>query len=676
MDVQNGQMKIYKNGSLITTYNTSIVPNYASIQYFRIAKSHTSYQGHFLLNDFRLYDHCLSLKEVKELSKGLILHYPLSDTYLQPTVNLITTEDGLSNTCFNGATRKYNYGISTDMYKVVTTFDGKKGTKVYMGTSGNNCYPYVYISNMYTSNGTNAPEYKTLSFDYYTTISTSISPYKLGNGNGTATYIVKNKNGIQTGTGTNSVVIPVISNAWNHIEITFHGTTDADAQWGYIQNQPTHISDTSNFWFFANMQLETKDHATPYAGVNGIRNENIIYDCSGYQNNGIVNDITYSIDTPKYSFSSQFTSSNNSYIKVNNNNWMAQYTKEMTINLWAYADNWSNQVKLFSCTESGGFNTESGNSGYIRFPIYVCTNQEQTSYAYKYDSKQIKNSDLSSGWHMFTFIYEAATGTKTYIDGQLHHIYNNVSYGIRFNINARLFLGCQASGVNPSSPYFNGKQSDFRIYYTVLSEDDIKQLYSIRASGDRDSNFYSSGKFIEEEQKSITKQGITKSLLYEIGLPVRYIKDTITGSSANSYNHWCEIQIFNILDQNIALHKDVTFTKDSTSSTYSNSVVTDGTINSSYFPSGWGNTTSAIIDLGQTQNVTKIKIWHYYPDGRTYHNNITQVSIDGENWTTVYSTLISGEKAQTVNGNEILLSPDKIFYTRDNYLYTNSFIEN
>lgn len=42
------------------------------------------------INDVRIYDHCLSPKEVKEISKGLVLHYPLNDAYLEETSNLFT----------------------------------------------------------------------------------------------------------------------------------------------------------------------------------------------------------------------------------------------------------------------------------------------------------------------------------------------------------------------------------------------------------------------------------------------------------------------------------------------------------------------------------------------------------------------------------------------------------
>lgn len=490
---KSGKAHLYQNGVLVKTVDVPFTPKTSAVQVANVGKSReNTYQSNCLMNDFRIYNHALSKMEIKQLSQGLVLHYKLSDSYIESTTNLITTEDCLSSTCYNGSTSKYGYGTTTDMYKTVTVYDGRKGTKVYMGTNGNNCYPYVYINNMYTSNGTNSPEYKTLSFDYYTTVSTSISPYKLGSGSGTATYKVSNSNGIKTGMGTNSVVIPVIPNEWNHVEITFHGTTDADSQWGYIQNQPAHVSNTSNFWFFSNMQLETKDHATGYAGVGCSRTSTTVYDNSGFCNNGTTSGtLSISNDTPLYSSSTVFNGTD-SYVKVDDNTWMVKGMSAMTINLWAKASTtWpTNGGRLLSCTESGGFNLEAGNSGYWRFPIYVYTNEAQTSSAYKYDSNEIKISDLvPNAWNMITLVYDT-TGTKTYLNGQLHHTYTNTSYGINFNTNARLFLGCEASGANPSSPYFNGMESDFRLYTTVLSDEDIKQLYRDKGYVDNNGNVY------------------------------------------------------------------------------------------------------------------------------------------------------------------------------------------
>jgi len=129
----------------------------------------------------------------------------------------------------------------------------------------------------------------------------------------------------------------------------------------------------------------------------------------------------------------------------------------MTISLWAKASSWpTNGGRLFSCTETGGFNSEGGNSGYWRFPVHVYTNEGQTSTAYKYDGNEIQISALPTDeWVMLTWVYDT-TGTRTYINGELHHTYTNTSYGIHFNTNARLFLGCEANTANPYTPYFNG----------------------------------------------------------------------------------------------------------------------------------------------------------------------------------------------------------------------------
>lgn len=219
-------------------------------------------------------------------------------------------------------------------------------------------------------------------------------------------------------------------------------------------------------------------------------NNRAIFDQSGYCHNAMNYNITYSSDTPKYNVSSVFNGSN-SYVKVNDNYWMADGMHEMTINLWAKATTWpTNGGRLLSCTESGGFNLEAGNTGYWKFPICVYTNEGKTSYTYKYDSNEIKIADLiPNEWNMITLVYDK-TGTKTYLNGVLNHTYTNTSYGIKFNTNARLFLGCEAATANPSTPYFNGKESDFRIYATALSEKDVKSLYNNNAYIDSDGKIY------------------------------------------------------------------------------------------------------------------------------------------------------------------------------------------
>lgn len=166
----------------------------------------------------------------------------------------------------------------------------------------------------------------------------------------------------------------------------------------------------------------------------------------------------------------------------------------------------------------------------------------------------------------------------------------------------------------------------------------------------------------------INKTGIVEMGNYhEYGMPIRYIRDSITGSSANSNNHWCEFEVINSVGENVALGRDVKFN----GTIYSNSVVTDGRINSSYAPSGIGGTVTLEFDLGYVDVIDKIKIWHYYPDGRTYYNNITEVSVDGVNWYTVYK----GQKPETVNGNEIFLSPMYGSIHESGRAYFNEFIE-
>lgn len=84
-------IRLYVNGSLDGEFERSdmkIVPD--NIQIYRWSLPTTSYSFNGCLNDVRIYDNVLSPREIKEISKGKILHYTLSDSY------------NLSNIIYNG----------------------------------------------------------------------------------------------------------------------------------------------------------------------------------------------------------------------------------------------------------------------------------------------------------------------------------------------------------------------------------------------------------------------------------------------------------------------------------------------------------------------------------------------------------------------------------------------
>ena len=485
----NGVCTLYKNGEYIgqLTGQAAFVSDASNTCIGRetYAGGYFGFNGR--INDVRIYDHALSAKEVKEISQGLILHYKLDNPYMEGTTNLITTEDCLSSTCYNGATNKYGYGTSTDMYKTVGEFNGKKCTKLYMGTNGNSCYPYIYINNMYTSDGSNQPEYKTLSFDYYTTISTSISPYKLGSGNGTATYIVKNSS-IKTGTGTNAVVIPVEQNTWNHIEITFHGTTPANAEWGYIQNQPAHTSSTTNYWLFANMQLESKDHATGYAGVGGSRVEGAVKDSSGYENDGIIGgSLSISTDSARYNCSTKFIKGASRIQAIN-----PSFITTGTASIWVKIESIGSSGWLPCTGQSGSYYFLATSAGTGNF---YNDNVGSGTIKYYCDGVQVTApTNLKTGWHHIAITgINLSTWTVMYIN----------SYG-----------GQSATTWNSTCYY-----SDFRLYNTILSADDVKALYQIPTSIDNLGNLHT----FEVEENEDRNISVLKNGIVSAPLPMEYM---------------------------------------------------------------------------------------------------------------------------------------------------------
>lgn len=137
---------------------------------------------------------------------------------------------------------------------------------------------------------------------------------------------------------------------------------------------------------------------------------------------------------------------------------------------------------------------------------------------------------------------------------------------------------------------------------------------------------------------------------------VRYIRETLNGSSASTQSHWVEVQAYRA-GTNVALGS--TATMSTTGATAGNpTVVTDGglTAGSNYSAPGLCTLT---VDLGVAQPVESVTTWHYYTDGRTYNGVRLQVSADGVTWTTVFDEALGDAPyAETSAGRTVTLGTD------------------
>ena len=123
-DAKNKKLAAYVNGELVKEL-TSTLTSYNNIS----STINLVYDGSWNINDFRFYDHCLSPKEVKEIAKGLVLHYPLNDAYVEETSNLGNTSSSYSN-------------MTDGREFAATSWGGDAGTVTYYKSGGYNNLPY------------------------------------------------------------------------------------------------------------------------------------------------------------------------------------------------------------------------------------------------------------------------------------------------------------------------------------------------------------------------------------------------------------------------------------------------------------------------------------------------------------------------------------------------------
>ena len=450
-------LKIYINGVLNNTTATTLNIGYAGT--FNIGGwSGANYPFNGRLNDVRVYNHCLSPMEIKELAKGLVLHYPLNrqgwgqENILKNTGNNIfstsTIGSWTNGDIYAGSGGNGTFSITLDNTVPV----GKYSWNILNNTTGNRDFqqhniPYV--------------EGKKYTMSWY------------AKGSGTCLARSWNDNA-----GTEAVRSTyTLTDNWKYYTWTFTATA---AMGTGVCTWHLGCTGTSSI-NMCGMKLEEGEKATSWCpnisdtlattiNLNGITE----YDCSGFCNNGIrTGTFTWTSDTPKYSVSQYFTDYTR-YITTPLNGWTPI---TLTVSCWIKSSNKSPRGNWHIPLSLDGQKAEIsiGTSGKARIGFTI----GGTRYVYDWG-----NDILNGTWHLITNVFDGSS-MKMYIDGIL---VNSSSVSGTLQSMNNLYVG-RFNGVDT---YGNTQlyESDVRVYATALSASDILSLYQNSAYIDSSDNVY------------------------------------------------------------------------------------------------------------------------------------------------------------------------------------------
>lgn len=433
------------------------------------------------LQDYRIYDNCLSPRQVKEISQGLICHYPLGE---------VDGKIGGRNLIKNGkgnvkAGFFKNFPTVTDEYGEFTL----KSKKTYKGIILDG---FVYKCRDYP-----VGEKYTWSYDIMYTawnFPTGSNRGELWMGQ---RYVNAPSGETATGAwrGVTQHNLPVVGqngcelNKWYHVKQTVTIPQQASPNVGqqgiisfYNSNANVEASFTARI---KNVKLEKSSTATPWTPApedDASFYDNVIYDTSGYCNNGSVTDSTcptWSSDTPRYKGSYVFNG-NKQVIDTPN----VFHQEDITISFWFKRLKDTN-TRQFLFTIWEGFSCELTADDIPLFRI-------ATDVSHAVDALSDKKITVNDGWTHFCGVYKNGEYSKIYINGQLKKSVSSASK-IYWNIHSS-----KIGIYNSLNTYYNGQISDVRIYATALSDSDILELYQSSASVDNNGNLMLAGEVIEE----------------------------------------------------------------------------------------------------------------------------------------------------------------------------------
>ena len=428
-----GEMKVYKDGILLTGRNGCFRVVRAMNVLTICSSLDLKLNGN--LQDLRIYDHCLSDKEIYDLSKALVLKYDF-DNVEEPTVNLST-----SNTFqFDGTLPPLTLqGVLCSVDSSVL-FEGKKTLKITYSTSTGRLYlPTIPI---YTN------DYLTFSAWVFSDIYRSF------------VFTVEYNGGSYSWTSPMIASQPHYGKGWQRMFVTIDKSSSDTTGFMFIYNT------TSSPLYVCDIQIEKKDHATPF--VNGTRNNVVVRDKSDYGNDSLpltVSTTPAFIDDCKIGkLSTEFDKGVSDAIRLPNLGNKDKYS----ISFWCKHETSSEMpIGVFQHTRMYWYGVNSWKyfHGGVDGEFYYSGGKDLNYWQHRvvtYDGTKVE-----------IFIDGVSCGTKTTSgSAQL----DNFCIGNSYNADLSSIFK------------YNGFVDDLRIYATALSADDIKEIYQSRANLDDKGN--------------------------------------------------------------------------------------------------------------------------------------------------------------------------------------------
>lgn len=459
IDTINGNINFYINGNYIDTIiiSASDLPVILADREILIGQWSWNYiTGHPYkgkLNDVRVYDKILTKKQIREMYKTCILNYSFNDPYAEPTTNLFPIDN--TRWFMNKSNYQGNHTLLTidDEGWIEMGAHFTFAARAIEDSTGWQVAEYITDLIAFDT----SKQY-TLSFDIKILNLTELT-VKLARSNGTQIIC----------TVPTSLLYSDYSE-WKRFSYTFIpllAAADASVDL-YIRSN----TDDADF-MIANIQLEKKDHETPFS--NGVR-DGILSDNSGYGNDSSIGNSMYAgyisdskLGIGAYKFQDICISSSNP----------VPLLSEYTISFWA---------KINSSQTSGIGSIISISLDSSKYPLWIYTDGASllmSAFTNTYPNKTIDISSYIDIWAFYTVTIIKGGTCNLYINGIL--IGSFTAGTTEPDSGSHIYLGDLRID---RGLYFSGYIDDLRMYATILTNEDILNLYKSRFSFDLNGDLY------------------------------------------------------------------------------------------------------------------------------------------------------------------------------------------